>query len=139
MHFQRRRKLDEPEINLVAMIDVLLVLIIFLMLTTTYAKFSGQKIDLPTADAASPPPTPKSIEIGITAGGNVYIDSVALPDGQVETVANALATKASEQSDTVIIINADAMASHQSVIDAMHAAQSSGFARITFSTQNINR
>ena len=87
MRFRRRKKQDDPEINLVAMIDVLLVLIIFLMLTTTYTKFSGAKIDLPTAESSVPPAKPESVEIGISISGRLFVNTEALPDSRIETVA----------------------------------------------------
>lgn len=136
MHFRRRKKQDDPEINLVAMIDVLLVLIIFLMLTTTYTKFSGAKIDLPMAESGVPPAKPDSVEIGISISGTLFVNAEALPDSRLETVVNALKSNAGNNTDAIIVINADAKAPHQSVIDVMQAAQSAGFARISFSTQN---
>ena len=135
MRFRRRKKQDDPEINLVAMIDVLLVLIIFLMLTTTYTKFSGAKIDLPTAESSVPPAKPESVEIGISISGRLFVNTEALPDSRIETVASALKSNAGNNTDAIIVINADAKAPHQSVIDVMQAAQSAGFARISFSTQ----
>lgn len=139
MNFRRRKKQDEPEINLIAMIDVLLVLIIFLMLTTTYTKFSGAKIDLPTAESSTAPSKPESVEIGIAISGAIFVNAEALPDSHIETVANALKSKAGSNTTTIIVINADAKAAHQSVVDVMQAAQSAGFARISFSTQSEAR
>lgn len=136
MNFKRQKKHDEPEINLVAMIDVLLVLIIFLMLTTTYTKFSGAKIDLPKAESSASPSMPESVEVGISISGTIYVNAEALPDSHIETVASALKKSAGTNTDALIVINADAKASHQSVIDVMHAAQSAEFARISFSIQS---
>lgn len=135
MDFRRRIKHDNPEINLVAMIDVLLVLIIFLMLTTTYVKFSGAKIDLPTAESTAAPSKPQSVDIGVSISGTIFVNKEALPDSRLETVANALKASAGNNTDAIIIINADAKAAHQSVIDVMQAVQSAGFVRISFSTQ----
>ncbi|MBE7422058.1 MAG: biopolymer transporter ExbD [Zoogloeaceae bacterium] len=135
MDFRRRKKHDDPEINLVAMIDVLLVLIIFLMLTTTYAKFSGAKIDLPTAESSAAPSKPESVEIGIAISGTIFVNAEALADSRIETIARALKSSAGNNTDAIIVINADAKAAHQSVVDVMQAAQSAGFARISFSTQ----
>ena len=86
MNFKRQKKHDEPEINLVAMIDVLLVLIIFLMLTTTYTKFSGAKIDLPKAESSASPSKPESVEVGISISGTIYVNAEALPAARVKIV-----------------------------------------------------
>lgn len=136
MNFRRRKKQDDPEINLVSMIDILLVLIIFLMLTTTYTKFSGAKIDLPTAEPSVSPAKPESVEIGISISGTLFVNAEALPDSRIETVASTLKSNTGNNTDAIIVINADAKAPHQSVIDVMQAAQSAGFARISFATQN---
>jgi biopolymer transport protein ExbD len=136
MNFQRERRRDEPEINLIPMIDVLLVIIIFLMLTTTYAKFSGLEINLPTADAAKQPEQPNEVNVAITAGGQVLVNKVPLLATDVGSISEALKRAAGSASDPLIVINADAHALHQSVIDIMQAAQGAGYAHISFATQS---
>ena len=126
MNFQRGRDRDEPEINLIPMIDVLLVIIIFLMLTTTYAKFSGLEINLPTADASKQAEQPNEIDVAVTASGQVLINKSPLTVADVKTIAEALQRAAGSRPDPVIIINADAKATHQSVVDIMQAAQTAG-------------
>ena len=79
MNFQRGRSQEEPEINLIPMIDVLLVIIIFLMLTTTYSKFSGLEINLPTADASKQAEQPNEIDVAVTASGQILISKSPLP------------------------------------------------------------
>ena len=135
MKFQRGRDRDEPEINLIPMIDVLLVIIIFLMLTTTYAKFSGLEINLPTADASKQAEQPNEIEMAVTASGQVLINKSPLTAADVKTIAEALQRAAGSRPDPVIIINADAKATHQSVVDIMQAAQTAGYPHISFATQ----
>ena len=135
MNFQRGRDRDEPEINLIPMIDVLLVIIIFLMLTTTYAKFSGLEINLPTADASKQAEQPNEIDVAVTASGQVLINKSPLTAADVKTIAEALQRAAGSRSDPVIIINADAKATHQSVVDIMQAAQTAGYPHISFATQ----
>ena len=135
MNFQRGRVHDEPEINLIPFIDVLLVIIIFLMLTTTYAKFSGLEINLPTADAAKQAEQPNEVDVAVTAGGQVLVNKVPLAAADVRSISEALRRAAGDGKDPVIVINADAKATHQSVVDIMQAAQSAGFPRISFATQ----
>ena len=135
MNFQRGRDRDEPEINLIPMIDVLLVIIIFLMLTTTYAKFSGLEINLPTADASKQAEQPNEIDVAVTASGQVLINKSPLTAADVKTIAEALQRAAGQRPDPVIVINADAKATHQSVVDIMQAAQTAGYPHISFATQ----
>jgi biopolymer transport protein ExbD len=135
MNFQRGRTREEPEINLIPLIDVLLVIIIFLMLTTTYAKFSGLEINLPTADASKPVEQPNEIDVAVTPGGQVLVNKSPLTATDVKTIADALRRAAGERPDPVIVINADAKAMHQSVVDVMQAAQTAGYPHISFATQ----
>jgi biopolymer transport protein ExbD len=136
MNFQRGRSREEPEINLIPMIDVLLVIIIFLMLTTTYAKFSGLEINLPTADASKQAEQPNEIDVAVTATGQVLVNKSPLAGADVKTIASALQRAAGERPDPIIVINADAKATHQSVIDVMQAAQGAGYPHISFATQS---
>lgn len=135
MNFQRGRTREEPEINLIPMIDVLLVIIIFLMLTTTYAKFSGLEINLPTAEANKPPEQPNEIDVAVTAAGQVLVNKSPLATADVKTIADALRRAAGSRQDPVIVINADAKTTHQSVVDVMQAAQTAGYPHISFATQ----
>lgn len=135
MKFQRGRSYDEPEINLIPMIDVLLVIIIFLMLTTTYAKFSGLEINLPTADASKQAEQPNEIDVAITATGQVLVNKSPLTVADIQNISDALRRAAGSRPDPVIVINADAKATHQSVIDVMQAAQTAGYPHISFATQ----
>ena len=136
MNFQRGRTREEPEINLIPMIDVLLVIIIFLMLTTTYAKFSGLEINLPTAEASKQPEKPNEIDVAVTATGQVLVNKSPLAASDVKSIAESLRRAAGDRSDPVVVINADAKATHQSVVDIMQAAQTAGYPHITFATQS---
>ena len=138
MNFQRGRGHDEPEINLIPLIDVLLVIIIFLMLTTTYSRFSGLEINLPTADANSQVEQPNEINVAITASGQVLVDKVRLAPAEEKAISEALRRAAGDRTDPVIVINADAKATHQSVVDIMQAAQTAGYPHISFATQSPN-
>jgi len=135
MNFRRGSGREEPEINLIPMIDVLLVIIIFLMLTTTYSKFSGIEINLPTAEAGKQVEQPNEVEVAVTAAGQVLINKSPLAVADVRTIAEALRRAAGERQNPVIVINADAKATHQSVIDIMQAAQTAGYPHISFATQ----
>ena len=135
MKFQRGRRHEEPEINLIPMIDVLLVIIIFLMLSTTYSKFSGLEINLPTADASKQAEQPNEIDVAVTVTGQVLVNKSPLTANDVRSISDALRRAAGTRNDPVIVINADAKATHQSVVDIMQAAQSAGYPHISFATQ----
>ena len=136
MNFRRGRVSDVPEINLIPFIDVLLVIIIFLMLTTTYAKFSGLEITLPTADASKQKEPPEEVSVTVTPAGQVLINKTPLAEVSVEAISQALRRAVGDAKDPVVVINADAKATHQSVIDVMQAAQLAGYPRISFATQS---
>ena len=139
MNFQRGRFREEPEINLIPMIDVLLVILIFLMVTTTYSKFAGLEINLPTADATQPQDQPNEVSVIVSAAGDVMVNRVAVAGRDVETIATALQRAAGSAKEPVVVINADAKAAHQSVIDVMQAAQQAGLTHISFATQTPQR
>ncbi len=139
MNFQRGRGREEPEINLIPMIDVLLVILIFLMITTTYSKFSGLEINLPTADAPQPKEEPAEINVVVTAAGDVIVNKMPLGGRDVATIASALKRLSDNTKEPVLIINADAKTTHQSVIDVMQAAQQVGLNHISFATQQAQR
>jgi len=136
MDFRRGRGKEELEINLIPLIDVLLVIIIFLMLTTTYAKFSGLEINLPTADASKQAEQPNEVSVAVMATGQVLVNKAPLAATDVKSISEALRRAAGEAKDPVIVINADAKATHQSVVDIMQAAQGAGYPRISFATQS---
>lgn len=135
MNFQRDHRRDEPEINLIPLIDVLLVILIFLMVSTTYARFSELKINLPTSGAEQTPNKPMQIEVTVDAGGNYQINDALLSQATPTALATALKQAAGNDNDPVLVINADAKATHQSVINVMEAARQLGMSRVTFATQ----
>ncbi len=136
MNFRRGRREDYPEINLIPFIDILLVIVIFLAVTTTYARFAELKINLPTSSAEQTPNPPKQIEVAVAENGRYQIDSAAVGEASVDELAAALKQAAADQSEPVVVINADARASHQSVVNVMEAARRVGLTRITFATQS---
>ncbi|MDW7565515.1 MAG: biopolymer transporter ExbD [Nitrosomonadaceae bacterium] len=135
MNFQRGRPKEDPEINLIPMIDVLLVVLIFLMITTTYSKFSEMEIILPQANAEKSADRPNTISISISATGGYSINRTPIKFSSTESLSGELRAAAGDQTDPIIIINADANATHQSVITVMEAARLTGFNRITFMTE----
>lgn len=139
MNFQRGRQREELEINLIPMIDVLLVIIIFLMLTTTYSRFAGLEINLPTADAPQNKEQPNEINVVVTSAGEIMVNKVAIGGRDIESIANAMKRLTGAGKEPVVIINADAKAAHQSVIDVMQAAQTAGLSHISFATQQAQR
>lgn len=134
MNFRPRPK-EEPEINLIPFIDVLLVILIFLMLTTTYSKFTELQLKLPVADTDAQRDYPKEIIVAVTHDGRYSIKGTPVNGRSVEAVAQAF-TDAQPQKESVVIITADAAAPVQSVITAMEAARRVGLSQITFATQN---
>ena len=124
MNFGRGRSREEPEINLIPLIDVLLVIIIFLMLTTTYSRFAGLEINLPTADAQASSEKTVEINVAVTAVGDVVINKRPVNGAGLQAIVAAMqAVVPPGAKDPVVIINADAKAAHQRVIDVMQAAQ----------------
>ena len=135
MNFRRGRREDYPEINLIPFIDILLVIVIFLAVTTTYARFAELKINLPTSSAAQTPNPPKQIEVAVSEDGRYEIDSTVVGDTSVDGLAAALKKAAGNENEPILVINADARATHQSVVNVMEAARREGLSRITFATQ----
>jgi biopolymer transport protein ExbD len=135
MDFRRGRREDYPDINLIPFIDILLVIVIFLAVTTTYARFAELKINLPTSSAEQTPNQPKQIEVAVAESGRYQIDNTAIGDASVEELAAVLQKAAASLNEPVVVINADARAAHQSVVNVMEAARRVGLSRITFATQ----
>ena len=139
MRFRPRTYREEPEINFIPLIDVLLVILIFLMVTTTYSRFSELQINLPTAEANQSGDRPNQINVAVSANGQYVIDRNALAANDANTISVELKRAARGNPDPMIVINADANATHQAVINVMEAARLNGFNRITFTTQQPTR
>ena len=135
MRFRQRTFREEPEINFIPLIDVLLVILIFLMVTTTYSRFAELQINLPTAEANKPPERLDQIDVAVDAKGTYSINREIVTGANKDVLARELKRAAAAMKDPVIVINADAEASHQSVIRVMEAAQAAGYGRITFTIQ----
>lgn len=134
MNFRPRTQ-DEPEINLIPFIDVLLVVLIFLMLSTTYSKFTEMQLKLPVADTDAQRDYAKEVIVAVSADGSYSVNRVPVAGRSMASVASALTEGAKAGKDTVVIISADASAKHQAVITVMEAARRSGLNQITFATQ----
>jgi biopolymer transport protein ExbD len=135
MNFRRHARHDEPEINLIPFIDVLLVILIFLMLSTTYSRFTELQLTLPSANAEPMRERPGEIVVGVAADGRMTVGGRAVDGRSVERLAAELASAAAGRGDTVVIISADALATHQSVVNVLDAARRAGLARLSFAAQ----
>ena len=135
MNFRRGSFREEPEINLVPFIDILIVIVIFLAVTTTYSKYAELKINLPTADANQTEQLPDQIDVAVASDGQYMINQSRIVFTTTSAFAAELQTASGGNPDPVIVISADANATHQSVISIMEAARLAGFGRITFTTQ----
>ncbi len=134
MNFRRGQKREDPEINLIPFIDVLLVILIFLMITTTYSKFTELKITLPTADAEKSVEQPNDLNVTVDAKGNYTVNGTPLSFRDVPGLAEQMKA-AAKGANPVVKINADQFAMHQMVINVMEAARLAGFERVTFEAQ----
>jgi len=138
MKFRSRSK-EDPEINLIPLIDVLLVIIIFLMLTTTYSRFAELQIQLPTAEAEKQLERPNEISIVVSAGGQYLVNRRSVAFRDVPALAAELRSAGSGMKDPVVVINADNNATHQSVIRIMDAARQAGYGQIAFAVEQTAR
>ena len=134
MNFRRKRP-EEPEINLIPFIDVLLVVLIFLMLSTTYSKFTELQVTLPVANADKARDRPREIVVSVAADGRYAVNRKAVDGRSVDLLAAELAAAAAGSSDMMLIISADATTAHQSIVNVMDAARRVGLAHLTFATQ----
>jgi biopolymer transport protein ExbD len=132
----RQRSRDEPEINLIPFIDVLLVVLIFLMLSTTYSKFTQLQVQLPVANTEAAHNHPREVIVAVSSDGRYAVNKAVLNGRGLEALAAALKAASPAGPDTVLIISADAAASHQSVVLVMEAARRTGLSQITFATQS---
>jgi biopolymer transport protein ExbD len=139
MNFRRSSAADEPEINLIAFIDVLLVVLIFLMTSTTYSRFTELQVTLPTADAEKMKNRPKELVVAVASDGRYSVNRQALEGRSVEALAARLTEASGGQAETVVVVTADAAAAHQAVVNVLDAARRAGLARITFAAQTPQR
>jgi biopolymer transport protein ExbD len=134
MNFRKPRP-EDPEINLIPFIDVLLVVLIFLMLSTTYSKFTELQITLPVANADKARDRQREIIVSVASDGRYAVNRKPVDGRSVELLASELAAAAAGSTEMVVIVSADATAAHQSVVNVMDAARRANLPRLTFATQ----
>lgn len=143
MNFRKGQGREDPEINLIAFIDVLLVILIFLMVSTSYSKFTALQITLPTADAEKAMERPFEINVGVDAQGRYAINNTPVavqnPEGLAAELTSAASASGKENPDPVVIVNADATATHQTVINVLEAARIAGYSKVTFAAQSSGK
>jgi len=135
MNFRRARGREDPEINLIPLIDILIVVLIFLFLTTTYNRFAELQINLPEASAERPPERPQVLAVGVDASGKYSINGTAAPYVNAESFAQRLREAAQGMKEPVVSISADAASTHQAVVNVMESARIAGYNHISFTTQ----
>jgi biopolymer transport protein ExbD len=136
MNFQRGKEKEPLEINLVPLIDVMMVILIFLMITTTYSKYTELQITLPTAEAEKQLERSNEIPVLVNAQGQYVINRTPVVYRSVEQLAEELRRAGGTLKDPIVVISADAGATHQSVVRVMEAARLAGLSQITFTTQS---
>ncbi len=136
MNFRRALRREEPEINFIPLIDVLLVILIFLMVTTTYAKYSELQVKLPSATGEPATDRPAELVVGVGADGRYTVDKRAVPFRDPPSFARELQRLAAGRKDPMVIVYADAGASHQSVVNVLESARLAGLAKVTFAAQS---
>jgi len=136
VNFQRGKEKEPLEINLVPMIDVMLVILIFLMITTTYSKYTELQINLPTADSTKQLERSNEVTVVVSAQGQYVVNRSAVSFRSVDQLADELKRAAAALKEPVVVISADAAATHQAVIRVMEASRLAGLSQITFTTQS---
>jgi len=135
MHFRSGPR-EEPRIDLIPFIDVLLVILIFLMLSTTYSRFTELQLTLPVANTEQMRDRPREVNVAVSADGHYAVNRATLQGRGVNGLASALQAAAQAGGESILIISADAMAPHQAVITVMEAARRVGLSQVTFATQS---
>jgi biopolymer transport protein ExbD len=135
MNFQRGKEKEPLEINLVPMIDVMLVILIFLMITTTYSKYTELQINLPTANAEKQMERSNEVSVLVNAQGQYVINRAPVTYRSIDQLAEELKRASSTMKEPVVVISADATATHQAVVRVMEASRLAGLSQITFTTQ----
>ena len=136
MNFQRGREKEPLEINLVPLIDVMMVILIFLMISTTYSKYTELAITLPTAESERQPERSNEIQVLVNTQGNYVINKNPVPFRTVEQLTTELRRASAGLKEPVVVISADAATTHQSVVRVMEASRLAGLTQITFTTQS---
>lgn len=130
----RIRPRDEPEINLTSLIDVVLLLLVFFMVSTSFLKATELRLELPRAEAAPREEPAEELEIIVTASGDYFVNGRELVNRRADTLRRALEQVAGEQRELPITVRADGRTAHQSVVTAMDVAGRLGFRQILIAT-----
>lgn len=130
----RSRKWEDPELNIISLVDVVLMLLVFFMMTTHFIQNTSLSIELPTASAAPVTTSATGIEVAIDADGRYYVNNRPVPGVSPEAVRAALLAAAGERRDQPILLRADARATQQSVVTVLDAAGALGFTRLDILT-----
>ena len=136
MNFRPNRR-DEVDLDITPLIDVVFLLLIFFMVSTTFEHNSEINITLPSSSKEITEAKPDAVNVGLDSEGNVYINDKALVNAQMDTIKTALSDALVGLNEPPVIISADANASHQSVVRVMDAARQLGLVKITFATQEL--
>jgi biopolymer transport protein ExbD len=132
----RTRPREEPEVNLTSLIDVVLLLLVFFMVSTSFLKATEIRLQLPRAEAIPREEPAREVEIIVTASGDFFVDGRELVNRRPETLRRAIEEVAGERRDLPITLRADARATHQSVVSAMDVAGRMGFSQVVIATVN---
>lgn len=135
MNFRKGQERDRPEVNLIAFIDVLLVILIFLMVSTTFSKVSALRVSLPNAEASQKQTPPTVVRVAVDSDGRFAVDDRRVDARDAQSLAPLLKLAAQGHADATVEVHADALATHQSVVHVMEAARMAGLARLNFATQ----
>jgi len=136
MNFRRGRAREELELNLIPLIDILIVVLIFLFLTTTYSRYSELQINLPTAGAGRADEKPQILNVAVDAAGKYAINGAPVVYGSPDAFAERMREAAKGNKEPIVAISADALATHQAVVNVMESARIAGFNHISFTTQS---
>lgn len=131
----RRRPQEELHLNLIPLIDIVFMLLIFFIVTTTFNRDTEITVDLPVANSQPLKIDPELIEITVDAEGRFYVNQQKVVDTNIQTLKRALRNAARSLKDPPLLINADGKTPHQAVITAMDAARQLGFVHLSFATQ----
>ena len=135
MNFRRALRREEPEINFIPLIDVLLVILIFLMVTTTFARHSELQVNLPSATGEAAADRPAEILVGVGADGRYTVDKQPVAFRNPGSFGQELQRIAAGRKDAIVVIYADAGATHQAVVNVLESARLGGIAKVTFAAQ----
>jgi biopolymer transport protein ExbD len=136
MNFQRGQEKEPLEINLVPLIDVMMVILIFLMITTTYSKYTELQINLPSAEADKQLERSNEVAVLVNAQGQYVVNRRPVAYQSAQQLADELRRAAASAREPIVVISADATATHQAVVRVMEAARMAGLTQITFTTQS---